>query len=157
MTEVETLLSVDKGQTPPGALAFYPGDEEAGMRRARAVFAVLGVAAAVACACLGVGLPMVMLLLLGAGMLGVTATRTLPDEEEQPAKPQILVVTPAGLIERDELGLRSWRFDDLVGVRARAHQLHLIDRNGTRHTIDYLRFQRADQLRDVICRRLPSL
>ena len=41
MSEVEALLSVDRGQIPQGTMAFFPRDQEAPIRRLRASLAVL--------------------------------------------------------------------------------------------------------------------
>ena len=69
-----------------------------------------------------------------------------------------MVVTAEGLIVRDAWGLRSWRFEDLADIAASSYEhrpyMVLIQRDGTRHALDYLSFQRPEQLRRVIDRRL---
>jgi hypothetical protein len=164
MTDVDALLSVDAGQIPPDCAAFFIEEASRGMFHARAALAGVVGAVAVGCAWGGAGAMPVALLVLAAGVLGVLATPTIDEEEEEaeavrpPVKRQVMVVTPQGIIVRDEWGLRSWQFDDLTSVVQGAYNqrphLVLIDRHGTRHAIDYLRFQRAERVRETIDNRL---
>jgi hypothetical protein len=94
-------------------------------------------------------------------MFTIVATPTIKEEGEEdtrPVKKHVRVVTPEGLIVRDAWGLRSWRFEDLADIAASSYEhrpyMVLIQRDGTRHALDYLSFQRPEQLRRVIDRRL---
>jgi hypothetical protein len=162
MTEVQALLSVDSGHIPPGAAAFFLEDPGRGTFRLRATLAAMAGLTSVGCAWAGAGQVLVSLLVLGAAALAVLATPTIEEEDEEeadrPAKRQVMVVTPQGIIVRDDWGLRSWQFDDLTSVVQGAYNqrphLVLIDRHGARHAIDYLRFQRAERVREVIDTRV---
>jgi hypothetical protein len=160
MTEVEALLSVDAGHTPPGIVAFFMDDGRQDGRRARAVLAALAALATVGCALAGVGRIPLTLLAIGVGILAVRATPTLQDKVDLVCKRQVMVVTGVGLIVRDASGLRTWRFEDLAEVVAgifdhRAY-LDLIDQHGTHHTIEYFGFRRAERIRRVISQRLRT-
>ena len=70
----------------------------------------------------------------------------------------MLLVTPNGIIVRDAWGLRSWSFDQLIealpwSFEQRPHLL-LIERDGTRHAVDYLGFARGEHLRQVLLERV---
>jgi hypothetical protein len=121
------------------------------LRAALAIFATL---CAVGCYLLGGGLMPVVLLLLAAAMLGVTATRTIDDSEGPPAKKATMVVTPTGLIIRDDFGLRTWTFDQLADavpvVCDQRVGLLLVKRDGSRDVIDHRAFARSDGLREMI-------
>src|SRR5712672_57465 len=114
MSEVEALLSVDRGEIPPGAMAFFPRDQEAPIRRLRGALAVLAIVFAAGSYLVGAGLVPMTLLLLAGAMLGVTACRTIDDEPTPRAKRPTMVVTPTGIIVRDDFGLRTWAFDQLA-------------------------------------------
>jgi hypothetical protein len=154
MSEVEALLSVDRGKVPPGTVAFFPRDPEAPILRLRAALAVFAIVCASGCYLLGAGLMPVVLLLLAAAMLGVTATRTIDDSEGPPSKKATMVVTPTGLIIRDDFGLRTWTFDQLADAVPVAFEqrvgLLLVKRDGSRDVIDHLSFARSEGLREMI-------
>jgi hypothetical protein len=158
MTDVEALLEVDAGRIPPGVVAFFPRDPEAPARRMKMVMAIATAVTALACAMADLGREPVALLLLTAGILGVTATRTEPEEPERTSKQPVLVVTPNAMIVRDDSGLRRWEFDDLVSVRPIAHRQRVVllveTSDGARDVIDNLLFQRGEDLRELIGQRL---
>jgi hypothetical protein len=163
MSDVEALLSVDGGQIPPGTMAFFLADADATVARTHWALSATAVVAALAAASAGAGRFLVALLVLAAAGLAVLAWPMLPeadDDEEspRPAKRQVMVVTSAGIIVRDEWGLRSWRFDDLAcvltGNYAGLPHLVLVERNGTRHAVNHLKFQGATRLREVLDDRL---
>ena len=154
MSEVEALLSVDRGKVPPGTVAFFPNDPEAPIRRVRAGLAVIAAIFAVGTYLVGGGLMPVVLLLLAGAMLGVTATRTIDDTDSAPIKKSTMVVTPTGLIIRDDFGLRTWTFDQLADAVPVAYEQHvallLVKRDGSRDVIDHRAFARSDGLREMI-------
>jgi hypothetical protein len=158
MTQVEILLSVDAGNTPPGVVAFFVDDGDRVARRAQASIAVVLGLLAGACAWIHAGRAPVTLLLLAAGMLALRAMRTLPDDETPTPTRQVLVVTSLGLIVRDARGLRSWLFENLIDVVAGIYNGHpyldLIDQNGIRHSVSCLPFRRGERARRVISARL---
>src|SRR6185436_11718144 len=135
MSEVEVLLSVDAGRVPPDALVFSAADPEASARRLNAVLAGFCALALVGCVLTGVGRELVALLALIAGIFVVLATRTEAEEDERLYKPPTLVVTPQGMIVRDDDGLRTWRFEDLAEVVPYLHTtgegLLLVGRDGS--------------------------
>jgi len=159
MTQIEALLSVDGGKVPAGAQAFFVEEDEEGSPALRAALAGATGVAAAAAAALGAGRFVVALMVLAAAGLAVLAWPTIRDDEEKlPPKRQVMVVTPQGLIVRDEMGLRSWQFEDLASV-IEAHHTHrpylvLIDQQGNRHALDYLRFQRGSSLHRILDERV---
>jgi hypothetical protein len=158
MTDIEALLSVDAGKTPPGVVAFFMGDPDRDVRHVWLVIAALAGLAAAGTACAGAALLPVTVLVLATGLFGVLATPTLRTDGHQTIKRQVMVVTSEGLIVRDAWGLHSWRLDDLADVvpgiyDCRAY-LDIIERNGTRHTIETIGFRRGDRIRQVIAKRL---
>lgn len=154
MTEVESLLSVDAGVIPPGVTAYFMDDPQRTRRVVRRVVALALAGAAGICAYRGMGFPLVGLLVLAAGILGVLSTGTVDENAQVPIKRPVMVVTPTGIIVRDERGLRSWRFDDLVRIVSTCHNhrphLVLVERAGKAHAIDYLRFERGERARELI-------
>src|SRR5664279_4103387 len=133
MSDIEALLAVDAGRTPPATVAFFARDAEANERLTYA------------------------LLILTAAMFTIVATPTLKepsDDEARPIMRHVMVVTSEGIIVRDAWGLRSWRFEDLLEIAASSYEhrpyMVLIQRDGSRHALDYLNFQRPEQLRQVI-------
>jgi hypothetical protein len=158
MTDVEALLSVDAGKTPPGVVAFFMADPERDIQLPWLVMAVTSGVAAIAAGCVGAGLLPVTLLLLCASLFGVFATPTLSADGRPTIKRQVMVVTSEGLIVRDACGLRSWRLDDMADVSARIFDcrtyLDIVDRHGTRHSIETIGFRRGDRVREVITNRL---
>jgi len=161
MSEIEALLSVDAGRVPPATVAFFARDAEAGERLTYAVLGAMTAAAAMLSSLLGGPDLVGALLILTAAMFTIVATPTIKEEHEEdtrPAKKHVMVVTAEGLIVRDAWGLRSWRFEDLTDIAASSYEhrpyMVLIQRDGTRHALDYLSFQRPEQLRRVIDRRL---
>src|SRR5215831_12199730 len=118
MTDVEALLSVDRGEIPPATFAFFERDEVAEDRRAHAILAaVTGIAAALS-ALAGTDFHITALFVLIAAMLVIATTPTVNREPAEPsrAKRFVTVVTARGIIVRDAGGLRSWRFDELAAV-----------------------------------------
>ena len=161
MSEIEALLSVDAGRLPPATVAFFARDAEAGERLTYAILGAMTSAVAVVCGVLGGPDLVCALLILTAAMFTIVATPTLKEESEEdtrPVKRHVMVVTQEGLIVRDAWGLRSWRFEDLADIAASSYEhrpyMVLIQRDGTRHALDYLSFQRPEQLRKVIDRQL---
>lgn len=158
MSEVEALLSVDRGVIPAGAVAFFPKDQEAPIRRLRAALAILAGLCAGATYLMGAGLMPMTLLLLAGAMLGVTATRTLEDHPEPRAKRPTMVVTPTGIIVRDDFGLRTWTFDQLADAVPVSYEqrvaLLLVKRDGSRDVIDHMAFARGEGLREIIRTRM---
>jgi hypothetical protein len=157
MTEVEALLSVDRGQLPPSTVAFYARDPEVAQQREYALVAALAGIAATFCSLSGADYRLVAVFVLVAAVIAIAATPTVADDDgrAQPAgKRFVTVVTSEGLIVRDAGGLRSWRFDDLAEVVVSScpyrPQIVLVQLDGTRHALDYLSFQRGERLRDVI-------
>jgi hypothetical protein len=162
MTEIEALLKVDAGQLPPATVAFFAVEEnDDADQRAYAALAAMTAIAAVACGLCGGGNLLIALLVLIAATFTVVATPTIRDPDPdapRPCKRRVMVVTSQGLIVRDAWGLRSWRFDDLSDVVSSSHEhrpyIILVQRDGTRHALDYMSFQRGEQLREVIGSRL---
>jgi hypothetical protein len=154
MSEVEVLLSVDAGRVPPDAVVFSAADPEGPTRQLNAVLAGLCALALVGCVLTHVGRELVALLALIAGIFVVLATRTEPEPGEQPSKPPTLIVTPRGMIVRDDDGLRAWRFEELAEVVPYLHTtgegLLLVGRDGSREFLDNRLFRRGDKLPDVI-------
>ena len=161
MSEIEALLSVDAGRVPPATVAFFARDAEAGERLTYAILGAMSALAAVSCGLLGGPDLVGALLVLTAAMFTIIATPTVKeadDEDNRPAKRHVMVVTSEGLIVRDAWGLRSWRFEDLAEIAASSYEhrpyMVLIKRDGSRHALDYLSFQRPEQLRQAIDTRL---
>lgn len=158
MTEIEALLSVDAGQTPPGTVAFFLDDGTRGFRRVPALLSVAAGSAALACGLDGCGRHAVAVLLLVGAMLALRSLPTLREDTNRDPKRQVLVITSLGLIVRDASGLRTWRFEDLTDVVAGIHDsrpfLNLIDRQGTRHTIECAVYGRGERVRRVLSSRL---
>jgi len=160
MSEVETLLAVDRGEIPPGTEAFFPRDHEAPIRRLRATLAVLAALLAGACFLAGAGRIPVSLLLMASAMLGITASRTVGEDEDPRAKRATMVMTPTGLIIRDQYGLRTWSFDQLADVVPIAYQqrigILMVKRDGSRDVIDNLAFARGEGLREKLRTRIRT-
>jgi hypothetical protein len=158
MSEVEVLLSVDAGRVPPDAVVFAAADPEGPSRRLNAVLAALCALAMIGCILGGLGRELVALLALIAGIFVVLATPTEAEPDEPARKPATLVVTPRGMIVRDDDGLRSWRFDELAEVVPYLHTtgegLLLVGRDGSREFLDNRLFRRGEMLVDIIRRRL---
>jgi hypothetical protein len=156
MSEIEALLSVDAGRVPPATFAFFARDAEASER----LGAMTSFAAALSGILDGPG-ALSALLVLVAATFTIIATPTIKEKHEQDARPikrHVMVVTSEGLIVRDAWGLRSWRFEDLAEIAASSYEhrpyMVLIHRDGTRHALDYLNFQRPEQLRQVLGHKL---
>jgi hypothetical protein len=68
------------------------------------------------------------------------------------------VVTPRGMIVRDDEGLRTWRFDELAEVvpylHANGEGLLLVRRDGKREFLDNRLFRRGEHLPELIGRHL---
>ena len=159
MSEVEALLSVDRGEIPPGTMAFFPKDQEKPIRRLLAALAITAALFAVVSYLVGAGPVPSFLLLLAATMLGVNATRTLDEEDDSPApKKATMVVTPTGLIIRDDFGLRTWSFDQLADAVPVSYQqrvaLMMVKHDGSRDVIDHMSFARGEGLREIIRTRI---
>ena len=161
MSEIEALLSVDAGRLPPATFAFFARDAEANERLTHAILGAMAAATAVISGLLGGPDLLGALLILIAATFTIVATPTIKEDHEQEPrqiKRHVMVVTAEGLIVRDAWGLRSWRFEDLTEIAASSYEhrpyMVLIQRDGTRHALDYLSFQRPEQLRQVIGHRL---
>jgi hypothetical protein len=159
VSEVEVLLSVDAGRVPPDAVVFVAADPEAPMRRVYAFLFVTALIGTVGCAFNGAGREAAVLLGIVAAILLVMAVPSAPEPEDARNKRSTLVVTPRGMIVRDEAGLRSWRFEELSDVlpciQAEGEGLLLVRRDGSREFLDCLTFRRGERLAEVIGRRLP--
>lgn len=159
MTEVEALLAADKGRVPAGTLAFYAQDPDLNERRTYAILALVAGIAGLACKLGGAQRPLVAVIFIASTALTILSAPTLRPQEEEPAyKKHVLLVTPNGIIVRDAWGLRSWSFDELTealpwNYEQRPHLL-LVERDGTRHAVDYLGFARGEHLREVLLDRL---
>jgi hypothetical protein len=158
VTEVEALLSADAGRPPPGTVVFRARDPEAPARRVRFGLGLALAATAVACAFGGAAVELVALLGLGAALLVVLATPTAPPPDEARVKQPTLLITPTGMIVRDDSGLRCWRFDEVSDIRP-----YLLDRrlgilvtgvDGSRHFVDSLAYERGEDLGVIIGRHL---
>jgi hypothetical protein len=158
VTDVEALLSADAGRAVPGTVVFRARDVEAPTRRARVVAALVIAGIAIACALAGADLDLVAVLALLAALLGVLATPTQREAAEVRIKEPTLVVTGEGMIVRDHWGLRSWRFEDLTEVRPylddRRVGLVIIARDGSRHFVDNLAFERGEDLAEILAKHL---
>lgn len=159
MTEVEALLAADKGRVPADTLAFYAQDPDLNERRTYAILALIAGMAGFACALGGAQRPLVAVIFIASTALVILSAPTLRPQEEEPSyKRHVLLVTPSGIIVRDAWGLRSWSFEELIealpwSYEQRPHLL-LIERDGTRHAVDYLGFARGEQLREVLLARV---
>jgi hypothetical protein len=164
MSEIEALLAVDAGHTPPATMAFmafFARDAEASERLTYAILGAMTAFAALASGLLGGPDLVGALLILTAAMFTIVATPTIKNEHEEdtrPIKRHVMVVTTEAIIVRDAWGLRSWRFEDLAEIAASSYDhrpyMVLIKRDGSRHALDYLNFQRPEQLRQTIDRQL---
>jgi hypothetical protein len=158
MSDVEALLSVDAGRVPAGTVAFFARDPERTKRRVLAAFAVLFGGAVVA-SLLG-GLSRTPIALLALTTIGLFVMALPPERDPETAghKRATLVLTPNGMIVRDNSGLRSWSFDELVDVRPYLHQqrigLLIARRDGGREFVDTLLFKRGEKVNELIVRRL---
>jgi len=158
MSDVEALLSVDAGRVPLGTVAFFARDPERTKRRFLAVLTVLIGSAVVASLIAGLSRPPIALLALSTIALFVMALPPQRDHETEGHKRATLVLTSNGMIVRDNSGLRSWSFDDLVDVRPFLHQqrigLLIAKRDGSREFVDTLLFKRGEKVNELIGRRL---
>jgi hypothetical protein len=154
MTEVEVLLSVDAGRVPPDAVVFAAADPEVPSRRLNAVLAALTGLALIGCLLTGVGRELVALLALISGIFVVLATPTDAEPDDPRHKPATLVVTPRGMIVRDDDGLRTWRFEELAEVVPYLHTtgegLLIVSRDGSREFFDNRLFSKGEQVLEVI-------
>ena len=158
MSDVEALLSVDAGRVPPGTVAFFARDPERTKRRVLAVFTML-MGSAVVASLVG-GLSRTPIALLGLATIGLFVMALPPERDPETAghKRATLVLTSNGMIVRDNSGLRSWSFDDLIDVRPFLHQqrigLLIARRDGGREFVDTLLFKRGEKVNELIGRRL---
>jgi hypothetical protein len=161
MTDVEALLSVDAGRLPPGCSAFRARDPEARTRALRAGLAVMFALAAVGSAVAGVAHEGIALLVLTASIFAILATPDEPDPEEARHKRATLVVTPTGMIVRDQHGLRRWEFHDVVEVTRVLSEgsagLWVVTRNGASDFVDTEVFERGERLWGILRRLAPSV
>jgi hypothetical protein len=160
MTDIEILLSVDAGRTPPGAVAFFMRDAEAETRKMRALMSAVLVAMAIGGGLADGGRACVALLLLAAGIFGVLAMPPASDERPTEIKKRVVVVTQNSIIMRDGRGLRTWLFSDLQSASSMRHadrvDLWLEQRDGSKCFINCRVFQRGEHLPDVIKQRLRA-
>jgi hypothetical protein len=161
MSDVETLLSVDAGRVPKAAVVFLARDPEAPNRKLFALLAVICSGTAVSSALMGVDRAMIALLVLTGATLVLMAMPTAPEPDDAATKRPTLVVTAAGMIVRDETGLRSWRFDELSEVRSflcdqRVGML-IVRHDGSRDFLDNLSFERGERLRELIAPHIKKL
>jgi hypothetical protein len=160
MSDVEILLQVDAGRTPPGVSAIFMDEDDTAGRWISLALAMIAAGAAVVCVAQSVHLAAVTLLVLAAGLFGVHATPTISAESDRRSKRQVAVMTASSILIRDEQGLHTWRLEDLVQVVAENynHQslLMLIDRNGRQYALRPLQFRRGQKLRSLINQRLHA-
>ena len=158
MSEVESLLSVDAGHVPPGAVVFRARDPELEVRRLRRVLAVGAGLVTVGLAIAGCSREPVAMLVLTTTMLALSATRTAPAEEEARQKRPTMVLTSTGIIVRDASGLRSWQYDEIADVRTCVCQgqigIVVVLTSGALHFIDNLSFTRGEHVGGLIRRHL---
>jgi len=161
MSDVEILLQVDAGQTPPGTTAVFIDEEDSLGRWVGFALSLGAISGAVACAWAGVHPAAITLLLLAGGLFGIQATPTLPTGDERPIKRQVAVMTPTAIILRDDQGLHTWQLTDLERVVAesynRQYLLMLIDRSGHEYALQPIHFRRGERLRALIDQRLRAL
>jgi hypothetical protein len=97
---------------------------------------------------------------MAAAMLGITASRTVDEDEDPRAKRATMVMTPTGLIIRDQFGLRTWSFDQLADVVPIAYQqrigILMVKRDGSRDVIDNMAFARSEGLREKLRTRIRT-
>jgi hypothetical protein len=160
MSEVEVLLDVDAGRVPPDTVVFFAADPEAPVRRLYTFLAVTGALGALGVAFSAVGREAVVLLAIITAVMVVLALPTRPEPEDARNKRPTLVVTPRGVIVRDDGGLRTWRFDELAQVlpchHAHGDGLLLIRLDGSRQFLDCLVFRQGNRLGEVIGRRMKA-
>jgi hypothetical protein len=153
MSSVEALLSVDAGRVPPGTIAFFQRDPDGPRRRSCAWLAIIIDGFALALVIAGVSKMGAALLALSGVALALGAIPT-KSEEDRPRKPPTLVVTPEGIVVRDENGMRYWHFDDLADAKPYADQttsgLLIVRKNGKRDFVDTTLFERGEKVRDAI-------
>jgi hypothetical protein len=161
MTEVEALLRVDAGQVPSGCSAFLARDPEARTRALRAALAMMFALAAVASGIVGLGHEAIALMVLTASIFAILATPDEPDPEEARHKRPTLVVTPTGMIVRDEHGLRRWQFEDVVEVTRVLSEgssgLWVVTRSGASDFVDTEVFERGERLWGIVRRLVPTI
>lgn len=158
MTEVEALLAVDRGRVPADTLAFFARDPDFTERRTYAALAIGAAVAALACALGGAQRPLVAVILIATTALIILSAPTRSNEGEPAHKRHVFVITPQAIIVRDAWGLRSWHFDQLIEVLLWSYEhrphLVLVERDGTRHAVDYLGFRSGEKLREVLLERV---
>ena len=158
MSEVETLLSVDAGRIPPGAVVFRARDPDAEVRRLRTVLAVGSGLLTIGLAIAGVAHEPIAMLVLTTSMLALSATRTEPEGDEARHKRPTMVLTTTGMIVRDASGLRSWQYDEIADVRTCVCQgqigIVVVLTTGAMHFIDNLSFARGEHVSGLIRRHL---
>jgi hypothetical protein len=166
MTEVEILLSVDAGKTPPNTVTIFMDDRDPDDRaRWRGRF-LMALAVLLAVGSIAVGLSWgrkalapIALMLLGAGMAAVKGTPTAPEPDPTPRKRQVIVVTETSLIVRGDWGVKTWRFEDLADIIAgvdveRRPLLELHDRDGTRYRLRCSGFRCWRRAQQIVTPRL---
>jgi hypothetical protein len=156
MSDVETLLNVDAGRVPPDAVVFAAADPEAANRRLNLFLAITGGLGTIGCLLSKIGPEPVFLLGIMTAIFIVLAVPTAPEPEDARNKRPTLVVTPRGLIVRDDGGLRSWSFDELAEVLPYVHTtgegLLLVRRDGRREFLDNRLFRKGERVSEVIGR-----
>lgn len=147
MTEVEILLAVDAGKSPPDTVTIFMDDRDPDARARWRRLSLYCLAVALVAGAVGVAwawgrpaLAATTLLLLGAGVALVRATPTIAEPDPTPRKRQVMVLTQTGLIVRGDWGVKSWRFEDLTDIVAgvdseRRPLLELRDKDGTRYRL----------------------
>jgi hypothetical protein len=159
MTEVEALLAVDRGSVPADTLAFFARDPDSGERSTYLALGMVAAIAAFACALGGAQRPLIAVILIASAALTILSFPTLGgNEEDSSFRRHVFLVTPKGIIVRDSWGLRTWLFDELIEALPWSYEhrphLVLVERDGTRHAVDYLGFARGEHLRDVLIDRV---
>jgi hypothetical protein len=156
MSDVETLLNVDAGRIPPDAVVFAAADPEAANRRLNAFLAITAGLGTIGCLLSQIGREPVFLLGIITAIFAVLALPTTPEPEEARHKRPTLVITPRGVIVRDDCGLRAWSFDELAEVLPYVHTtgegLLLVRRDGSREFLDNRLFRKGERVSEVIGR-----
>jgi hypothetical protein len=160
MTEVEALLAVDRGKVPADTVAFFARDPDATERSTYLTLAGVAALVAVASTFGHAARPLIAVMLIAATALIVLSFPTLGGQEDDGHKRYVLLVTPKGIIVRDSWGLRTWLFDELIEALPWSYEhrphLVLVERDGTRHAVDYLGFTRGERLREMLVERLKG-
>jgi hypothetical protein len=158
MSEVEAMLSVDKGRVPRGTVAFFQRDPEAPLRKSYGWLAVIVNGFALSLLIAGLTNIGAALLALCGVALTVLALPTRSEEDDRPRKQPMLLLTPEAIAVRDTRGMRSWQFDELEDVLPFVDRdtrgIVVVRKDGKRDFIDTAFFERGEKVGDALVRRL---